>query len=249
MTISVIIITKNEEKNIGKCLKSVEWADEIIIVDSGSQDETLHICRQFTDKIYVTADWPGFGIQKNRALSFASCDWILSIDADEFISEQLRDEILSVINSAGKHTAYAIPRLSSYCGRLMHHGGWWPDYVVRLFLRESSKFSEDLVHERVITSGSTGRLKNHLRHVAFENLDEVIDTINRYSTAGAAMMKSKGKKSNLLSALAHGFWAFFQTYIIRAGFLDGREGFMLAVSNAEGTYYRYLKLMHLCERR
>lgn len=249
MTISVIVITKNEEKAIAKCLQSVTWANEIIVVDSGSTDDTLKICRQFTDLIYSTDDWPGFGIQKNRALSFASGEWILSLDADERVSDQLRDEILSVTDSPKNQTAYEIPRLSNYCGKSMRHSGWWPDYVLRLFLKEKACFSDDIVHERVIASGSTGRLKNHLIHEAFEDLEEVLDTMNRYSSAGALMMHARGARSSLLTAIFHSLWSFIHTFIVRAGFLDGREGFMLSVSNAEGTYYRYLKLMQLSKKK
>jgi glycosyltransferase involved in cell wall biosynthesis len=247
MSLSIIVITKNEEAAIGNCLSSIAWADEIIVVDSGSTDRTEMICRQYTDNFY-TNDWPGFGPQKNRALELATNEWVLSLDADEMISPELRLEIESVMNNPKLHSAFAIPRRSSYCGKFMHHGGWWPDYVTRLFRKDSARFSNDLIHERIIVTGSLGRLKHPIIHDAFRDIEEVVETINRYSSIGAKMMHEREKRGTLSKAIFHGFWSFFQTYVVRAGFLDGREGFMLAVSNAEGTYYRYLKLMLLEEK-
>ena len=247
-TLSVIVITKNEAESIGTCLKSVRWADEIIVVDSGSTDDTVAICRECTDKVFVT-DWPGFGAQKNRALDLATGEWVLSLDADEYITPELRDEIQAAINFPVGKVAFRMPRLSNYCGRPMRHSGWCPDYIIRLFLREQGRFSDDLVHERLVVNGPTGTFSNPIIHKAFENLEEVIQTMNSYSTAGARMMHKEKRKAGLLTALSHSFWSFIHTYIVRGGFLDGREGFMLAVSNAEGTYYRYLKLMLRKEKK
>jgi glycosyltransferase involved in cell wall biosynthesis len=244
VSLSVIVITKNEEASIDACLASVAWADEIVVVDSGSTDRTVDICRRYTGKIQV-ADWPGFGPQKNRALEAATGDWVLSLDADEQVSADLRREMEEAMANPGGPAAFALPRSSSYCGRPMRHGGWWPDYVTRLFRRGEARFSDDLVHERLVVQGPVGRLRHPLIHEAFSDLEEVIETMNRYSTAGARMMQNRGKRGSLLSAILHGFWSFFHTYVIRAGFLEGREGLMLSVSNAEGTYYRYLKLMLL----
>jgi len=247
MSLSVIIITKNEEASIGNCISSVAWADEIVVVDSGSTDGTENICRQYTDNFY-TNDWSGFGPQKNKALAMASKDWVLSLDADEMVSPELRREMEYLMTNPEAHAAFVIPRRSSYCGKFMHHSGWWPDYVTRLFRKGSARFSDDLIHERIIVDGSLGRLKHPIIHAAFEDMDEVLETMNRYSTIGAKMMYERGKRSTLSKAILHGLWSFFQTYVVRAGFLDGREGFMLALSNAEGTYYRYLKLMLLAEK-
>lgn len=247
MKLSVVVITKNEAHCIGDCLRSVAFADEVIVLDSGSSDGTVDICRGLGARVEIT-DWPGFGPQKNRALDFASGDWVLSLDADETVSEALRDEILMVMES-GEFEVYALPRLSTYLGRPMRHSGWWPDHVVRLFRRGSARFSPDLVHEKLIFTGPAGRLHAHLEHEAFTSLEEVIDKINRYSSAGAEMARQRGKDSSLGLAVVKGLVAFFRTYVIRAGFLDGREGFMLAVSNAEGTYYRQLKLVLLNDKR
>ena len=243
MSLSVIVITKNEAHAIGKCLESVSWADEIIVLDSGSTDGTAKICESLGAKVHVT-DWPGFGPQKNRALDLATGEWVLSLDADETVTAELKAEILEAV-SKGDADAYSFPRSSSYCGRFMRHGGWWPDRVTRLFRRGRARFSEDLVHERLVVDGRTAELAAPLTHIAFSDLEEVLQKVDRYSTAGAMMMAKRGKKASLGAAILHGFWSFFRTYFLKAGFLDGGEGFMLAVSNAEGAYYRYLKLMLL----
>jgi glycosyltransferase involved in cell wall biosynthesis len=243
-TISVIIITKNEGHDIRDCLNSVVWADEIIVLDSGSTDETVLIAKEYTDKVYVSGDWQGFGIQKNRVLAYASCDWVLSLDADERVSNELCMEIQHAIQSENV-SVYKIPRLSCYCGKFIRHSGWWPDYVARLFKRGNAAFSNDLVHEHLVYEGPASNLIEPLLHITYKDLDEVILKINHYSTSGAQNSYLKGKRGSLKLAIVHGVWAFVRTYIIRAGFLDGSEGFMLAVSNAEVTYYRYLKLFYL----
>jgi hypothetical protein len=245
--LSIIIITKNEAENIRACIGSVAWADEIVVVDSGSSDDTPDICRGLGAKVYEH-DWPGFGPQKNRALDYATGDWVLSLDADEQVSPELRAEIQSAVNE-GRTDAYEIPRLSSFCGRYIHHSGWRPDYVTRLFQRGAGRFSDDWVHERVIVTGSTGRLKQSILHESFRDAEELLAKINQYSSAGALMLHNKNRTATLKQAVAHALWAFLRSYILRAGFLDGREGFMLAVSTAEGTYYRYVKLMLLADKK
>jgi glycosyltransferase involved in cell wall biosynthesis len=245
--LSVIIITKNEFDQIRECLESVQWADEIVVLDSGSTDGTVNICREFTEKVFET-DWPGFGQQKNRALEKTTGDWVISIDADERVSPELRQEIEQAMSSQ-QYQGYKIPRSSYYCGRRIHHSGWCPDYIVRLFRRDSSRFTDSLVHEHVEVQGPVGRLRAPLIHYSFGNFEEVLDKVNRYSTYNAEMLMKAGKSSSVLKATSRGLWAFIKTYIFRAGFLDGRHGFMLAVSNAEGTYYKYVKLILLQETR
>jgi len=249
VNLSVIIITRDEADNIRACLESVAWADEIIVVDSGSQDDTVAISREFTPHVHVHNDWTGFGVQKNRALGYASKDWVLSLDADERVTPELRREIEAVLSNTNAAAAYRIPRLSSYCGRFMRHSGWYPDYVLRLFRRGSARFSDDLVHERLLVEGKMAQLESMLLHYAFDNPEEVLQKVNQYSSAGAQMMRQRGRQATLTGAVLRGLWSFVRTYFLRAGFLDGREGFMLAVSNAEGTYYRYLKLMLLNQEK
>lgn len=243
--ISVNIITKNEASRIEACLRSVAWADEIIVLDSGSTDDTVAICKKYTDKIWVT-DWPGFGQQKNRALEKATHKWVLSIDADEQVSSDLQREIKTIIQPDSPHAAYNIPRLSSYLGKTLRHGDWKNDYCLRLFQREKARFSDDVVHEKLqVLEGSVGKLKNPLYHETFTSLEQVLEKVNSYSTLGARAKYAKGKRASFLKAIGRGLWTFFRCYVLKCGFLDGKEGFMLAVSNAEGVYYRYLKMLYM----
>jgi glycosyltransferase involved in cell wall biosynthesis len=244
LKLSVIVITKDEEASIRRCLESVKWADEIVVLDSGSTDATVGICREFTSHVHQT-DWPGFGPQKNRALGFATGEWVLSLDADEWVTPALRAEIERAIRQPSDNFAFRMPRLSSFCGRFMRHSGWWPDHVVRLVSRGSARFSDDAVHERIVVDGKTGTLQEPLMHETFVDLEELLEKMNHYSTLSAQDMHSDGKRAGLPKAVARAAWAFVRTYLLRGGFLDGREGFMLAVATAEGTYYRYVKLLLL----
>jgi hypothetical protein len=239
-TLSVIIITKNEAAHIGGCLQSVAWADEIIVLDSGSVDNTVDICRTVTDKVYIT-DWQGFGIQKQRALDKATGDWVLSIDADEIVTPELKAEIQQAMQTSDSN-GFEIPRLSNYCGRQMRHGGWFPDYVLRLFRRECGHFTNAIVHERIVVNGTISKLNTPFLHDAFVDFEEVLHKVNNYSTLGAKLLYEKGVRSSLSKAIMKGLWTFIRTYFLKAAFLDGRQGLMLAISNAEGAYYKYVKL-------
>jgi glycosyltransferase involved in cell wall biosynthesis len=190
-------------------------------------------------------DWPGPGAQRNRAIDMATGDWILALDADEWVTPELKAEIQAIIQEPGGRVAFEMPRLSSYCGRYMRHSGWWPDRIARLFRRGSARFNTELIHDHIIVEGKVGRLSSHLMHEAFDDMEDVLGKVNRYSTDGALVMRDQERRSGLFTAVVHGLWSFIHTYIVRAGFLDGREGFILAVSNAEGTYYKYLKLMYM----
>jgi glycosyltransferase involved in cell wall biosynthesis len=245
--VSVIVITLNEADRLPATLQALQWAQEIIVVDAGSIDGTLAIAQQWATRVEHRA-WSGFGAQKNHALSLASLPWVLSIDADERVTPELAQEIQAFVNRDGDgYLAANLPRLSRYCGRDIHHSGWWPDPVCRVFKRGHARFSDDLVHEKIICTGPVWNFQGLLMHDSFQNLDQVLHKLNQYSREGALNLQRKGKKSGLGKAIGHGLWAFFRTYILQRGFLDGREGFILAVSNAEGTYYRYLKLMYLNE--
>jgi glycosyltransferase involved in cell wall biosynthesis len=244
---SVIIITKNEASHIGRCLESVLWADEIIVLDSGSEDNTVEICKRYTDSVFIT-DWPGFGIQKQRALDKAKGDWVLSIDADEIVTAELRMEIEKALQQE-QFNGYDIPRLSSYCGRQIRHGGWWPDYVLRLFRRNVGYFTESVVHERIVVQGEIGKLTSPLLHDAFVSLDEVLHKVNYYSSLGAEMLYQRGVRSSLSKAILKALWTFMRTYFFKLAIMDGQQGLMLSISNAEGTYYKYVKLLELQNRQ
>jgi glycosyltransferase involved in cell wall biosynthesis len=244
MSLSVILITKNEAHDLADCLASVAWADEIIVCDSGSTDATLEIAERFTDKIFST-DWPGFGVQKNRALAKASGDWVLSIDADERVTPELQAEIRAVLKSDRPAFAYSIPRQSLYCGQKIRFGDWRGDRVTRLFQRGKAKFSNSLVHEALQVEGRVATLSAPLIHHAFKDFHEVLAKIDQYSTLGAQLRHEAGKSGSFSQALTHALWTFVRGYFMRLGFLDGKAGLQLAISNAEGCYYRYLKLAQL----
>jgi len=231
---------------LADCLASLEGiAQQIVVVDTNSSDRTLEIAKSYGAAIAQPPDWPGFGPQKNRALDLATGEWVLSLDADERLTPALKSEIVTAIHHSAHVDCFAIPRLSWYCGRFIRHSGWNPDYVDRLFKRGSARFSDDLVHERLIPSGQVAKLENPMLHYSFMNYSQVLQKIDRYSTASAEQAFAKGKTSTPLKAVLHGAWSFFRTYFLRAGFLDGPQGFTLAMSNAQGTYYRYVKLWHL----
>jgi len=245
--LSAIIITRNEAANIAACLESVAFCSERIVVDCGSEDDTVGIAMAAGATV-LTHAWSGFGAQKNFALSQARGDWVLSIDADERVPETLAAEILTMIGLAVEN-GYEIARLSTFLGRPMRHSGWFPDYVLRLFRRDKARFTDDLVHERVICEGPVGRLAGVLHHHPVLRLEDAIARMDRYSTAGARMIAASRRRVSFASGITHGLWSFLRAYIMRLGFLDGREGFLLAVANAEGTYYRYMKAWLAGRRR
>jgi glycosyltransferase involved in cell wall biosynthesis len=256
--LSVILITKNERRNILGCLRSVAFADEWIVVDSSSTDDTREIAMRFGARVVKTDDWPGFGPQKNRALALARGRWVLSIDADERISEELAAEIVAAVHGGAAQLAgapgadaargpagYELSRLSSFCGQWMRHGDWYPDRVLRLFQRDAGRFSDDRVHERLLVQGRVDRLSGHVLHETMPSLDDAIEKMNRYSSGRALDQVRGGRRSSLAGALGHALWAFIRGYLLKRGFLDGRLGLVLALYVAEGTYHRHLKMWML----
>jgi glycosyltransferase involved in cell wall biosynthesis len=237
--LSAIVIARNEAANIADCLDTLAFCDERIVVDGGSTDDTIRLAEAKGARV-VTHRWQGFGPQKNFALMLAGGDWVLSIDADERVTPALAQQIRDAI-ATNRAIGYEFPRQSSFCGRRMRHSGWSPDYVLRLFRRGQARFSDDLVHERIICEGPIARLSQPLIHRPVLRLEDALSRMDRYSTAGADMLVESGRRVSFMTGIVHGLWTFIRTYILRAGFLDGREGFLLAVANAEGTYYRYMK--------
>ncbi|HTI18549.1 MAG TPA: glycosyltransferase family 2 protein [Trinickia sp.] len=241
-TLSLIVVAMNEAHDIRDCLESVRGlATEMIVFDSGSTDGTQDVCRQLGARVFET-DWPGDGPQKNRALDQATGDWVLCLDADERVSDELRHEIERLLDQGSPHAAFSTPRRSSFCGRFMKHSGWWPDRIQRLFRRGSARFTDVRTHTRLEIEGTVGRFNEPIIHISIRDLHEALDKANSYSTSGALTMAENGKRSSLGKALGKGLWAFLRTYVVRLGFLDGAEGLMLAINNAESTYYRYVKL-------
>jgi glycosyltransferase involved in cell wall biosynthesis len=244
-TLSVIIAAKNEAHNIVDCVRSASFADEIIVLDSGSTDRTVELAQQAGAKVIQT-DWPGYGPQQCRGIAMARSDWVLSLDADERIPQALQAEILEAIAS-DRADGFRLPRRSSLCGVFIHHGGWRPDYTLRLVKREKAGFTRHFLHAHMTVDGFRANLRESLIHYSYRDLDDVLEKLNRYASGNARDLHSKGVQGSLSKAIAHGLWAFVQTWILRASFLDGRHGFMLAVYNAESAYYKYLKLLALQE--
>jgi len=237
--LSAIVITRNEAANIGECLDSLAFCDERIVVDCGSTDGTAAIARE-RGALVEFHEWRGFGAQKNHALSLATGFWVLSIDADERVTPELAAAIREAV-AMGDADAWEFPRLSSFCRRQMRHSGWYPDYVLRLFRRGKARFDDVIVHERVICTGVVKRLRPPLIHHPVARLEDALSRMDRYSTASAEAIVARGRRVSFMTGIGHGLYSFLRTYFLRAGFLDGAEGFLLAVANAEGSYYRYMK--------
>jgi glycosyltransferase involved in cell wall biosynthesis len=245
-TLTVTIVAKNEAANIAECVASARFADEVLVLDSGSSDDTVALARAAGARVEVT-DWPGYGPQQNRALEMARGDWVFSLDADERISESLASEIRAAIAQAG-HDGYDVPRRSLFVTRFLRHSGWWPDRTRRLVLRGRGRFTTHEIHANLQIDGAVGRLRSPLVHYSYRDLASVLEKMNRYSSGSARDLYAQGRRGSLAGAIGHGLWAFVRTYLLRLGLLDGAEGFMVAVVNAETSYYKHLKLAEL-ERR
>jgi glycosyltransferase involved in cell wall biosynthesis len=238
--LSVAVITKNEAHRIERCLRSVAFADQVVVLDSGSTDDTVAVARRLGAEVRVTPDWPGFGVQKNRALGICRHPWVLSIDADEEVSAELRESVRAVVNGLDERSAngYWIKRTSRFCGQTIRFGLWRNDRVLRLFRREGGRFSDDLVHERVICTDPIGQLAGTLYHDSVDSIEDAREKTYRYARAGAIQLRARGK-GGLVSACTHAVWSFVRGYLLRLGFLDGRNGLILACLTAQGTYWRY----------
>ena len=245
--LSIVIVAKNESKNIYECVRSAAFADEILVVDSGSTDETISLAKSAGARI-IKKKWIGYGPQQNIAINASKGDWIFSLDADERISAKLANEIIQAINEDTFYV-YNVPRKSLFVSKFMDYSGWRPDYTKRLFKKGFAKFTEHEVHAHLSTKYKIGKLENPIIHFSYRDLESVINKMNLYSTGGARDNLKSGKKGSLRKAILHGLWAFFRTYFIRVGFLDGKEGVMLAIANAEVTYYRYLKLYYISQKK
>lgn len=242
-TLSVCIVAKNEAVNIRDCVASARFADEVLVLDSGSTDGTVELARAAGARVVVT-DWPGYGPQQNRAIEMAEGDWVFLLDADERITPELGAEIRAAITT-GSYDGYDVPRRSLFVTRFLHHSGWWPDRVRRLVRKGHGRFTVHEIHANLQIKGRVGHLRAPLIHYSYRDLASVLEKMNRYSSGSARDLYAQGRRASFGGAIAHGLWAFFRTYILRLGLLDGREGFMVAVVNAETSYYKHLKLAEL----
>jgi glycosyltransferase involved in cell wall biosynthesis len=243
--LSVAIITKNEEVNLPSCLQSIIFANQIVIVDSGSADATLKIAADFGCEIYNEA-WQGFGPQKQLAIDKCHESWILVLDADERIPSETRDEIMHIVSApANDFCGYSFPRRNYFQSRWIKHAGWWPDRVTRLFRKDAGKMSLATVHEAVEVKGPVGELDVPIDHYTESDIGKVIQKIDKYSTLGAKEAFNEGRKSSILSASLRAFFTFIQDYFLRLGFLDGNPGLTLAVTDSVNKFFKYAKLCEL----
>jgi glycosyltransferase involved in cell wall biosynthesis len=241
LSLSIVIIALNEEANLARTLASVAWADEIIVVDCGSTDRTREVAESFQAKFY-TEPWKGFAAQKNSALAKASGDWVLSLDADEEVEPALADEIRAVLAANPSVAGFWIPRKNFFLGRWIKHGSFYPDPKLRLFRRGAGHFERRLVHEDISLDGTSARLQHHLLHHAYPTLEDYIEHMNRYSSLGAQMAVEKRPRGfSFVDIVVRPKLTFFYNYVLRLGFLDGREGLLLHLYHAEYVSWKYAK--------
>lgn len=243
-TLSAVIICRDEEQAIEECLRSVRWMDEIIVVDSGSRDRTLEICRAYTERVYQES-WRGFGAQKAFALSQATGDWVFSIDADERITDRLRASVEAAVHREARFAAYRCARRNFFLGRWMRHGGWYPDRQVRLLRRDRCRFDERPVHETVITDGPVGDLEGDLLHYTYDNLGEYIERQHRYATLGAEILHRAGRRARVWALPSKPVVKFLEVYLYKQGFRDGVEGLVAALLASFASLIRFAKLWEM----
>jgi glycosyltransferase involved in cell wall biosynthesis len=247
--ISVCIITFNEEENIRDCLESVKWVEEIIVVDSLSKDRTVEVCREYTDKVFQR-EWQGHVKQKNSALTYATKEWVLCLDADERVSPELKEEIeRQLTRDAGSFDGYSFPRRSYYLGRWITHGGWYPDYKLRLFKKSQGRWGGQDPHDKVILKGTSTRLKGEILHLVYKSLSHQLKTVDNFSAITAKVLEQEGERFSLLKLLFRSPFRFIEMYFIKQGFRDGFPGFIIAVTSSFYVFLKYAKLWELQRKK
>jgi glycosyltransferase involved in cell wall biosynthesis len=241
--LSVFIIALNQEANIGACLASASFADEIVVVDTGSTDRTVEVARTYTDRV-VIAPWQGFGRTKNFALDQARGDWVFSLDTDERVPPALRDEILAVVASDGPMNGYRVPRKNYFGGRWIRHLGWYPDYTLRLFRRGQGRFRDREVHEEVVVAGPVGVLKTPLEHYSYRSVSDYVTRMDRYARLASRELAKGGRRPYPGELFFRPFFTFLHLFFIKRGFLEGATGYDLAVLM---SMYKFLKYYYLRE--
>lgn len=244
-TISVAMIVKNEAQDLAQCLETVkDWVNEIVILDSGSTDDTKAIALRYGAKFYENTDWPGFGKQRQLAQQYVTGDYVLWLDADERVTPALRDAILSAVKNDRENTVYQLPRVSEVFGRAIRHSGWYPDYVVRLYRTSYAQYGDELVHETVHYPADTKveKLRGDLEHFTYKSIHHYLVKSAGYAKAWADQRQAQGKKATLWQGVSHAVGCFVKMYLLKAGFLDGKQGFLLAVLSAHSTFVKYADL-------
>ena len=244
-TLSVALIVKNESQDLAQCLETVkDWVDEIVILDSGSSDNTKEIALSYGAKFYENTDWQGFGKQRQLAQQYVTGDYVLWLDADEQVTQELRQAIQQAVSSDKKNAVYQIGRLSEVFGKQIRHSGWYPDYVVRLYRTEFAQYGDELVHEKVHypKDAQVIKLKGDLLHFTYKDIHHYLVKSASYAKAWAEQKARAGKKATLFQGVTHGIGCFVKMYLLKAGFLDGKQGFLLAVLSAHSVFVKYADL-------
>jgi len=240
--ISACVTAGNEERNIARCLESLRWCDEIVVVDSFSRDGTVEICRRYTDRV-VQHEWLGYIGQKNHAIGLASHSWVLVLDADEEVSPGLRDEILAALEADGNdYGGYLFPRQVHYLGRWIRHGEWYPDVKLRLFRRELGRAEGREPHDHIVVRGRIRRLEHPIHHYTYDDLRDHVETMNRFSSITAREQFREGRRFHWTDILFRPLWRFLKAYVFKRGFLDGRRGLLIASISAFGVMVKFAKL-------
>ncbi len=247
MKLAAMVITRNEEKHILSCLESLHFADEIVVLDSGSTDKTVEFARRYTDRVYQV-EWRGYSGTKQIALEKTGAEWVLWVDADEKISPELAREIKDVLEKDEPHNAYRMPRKAYFLNRWIRHGGWYPGYVVRLFRKGLASFSSNHVHEQLEVNGRTGTLKGAIEHDTDDSIAHYFDKFNTYTTLASMELAERGKKYSFPGLLIRPLHMFSKMYIFRQGFRDGMEGLLLALFSTCYVFTKYAKLWELSRK-
>jgi len=245
MSLSVAIVAKDEAGRLARCLPSVSFADEILVVDSGSKDDSVEVVRSFGCR-FLQQSWLGYARQKQFAVDNCSNDWVLILDADEVVPRETAEKIVKITGfQVQEFAAYSFLRKNFFHKRWIRHCGWWPQRVVRLVDRRQGRFSDHLVHEKWISSGAVNKLDLPLEHYSFRNYSDLINKMEEYSTLAAKEMMQKGKRAGWWTPISHGLWMFIRTYFFKMGILEGFDGFFISLLNAEGSFMKYAKLREM----
>jgi glycosyltransferase involved in cell wall biosynthesis len=245
--VSVVIVTRNEEKNIGNALDSIKDFEDIVVVDSFSEDRTMEICKRYTQRVYQH-EWQGFAKQKQMAMDYAEKQWVLILDADEQVTPELKSEIVEKIKN-GSVGGFYMPRKNFFLGRWIRHGGWWPDYTLRLFRKDISHLQQREVHEKVVVNGSLGYLKKPLEHYTYDTISDFIRKMENYSTLSVKELSDKGDTASIISILMNPVFTFIKMFFLRQGFRDGIHGFILAILYSFYTFLKYAKVWEKKKKR
>jgi glycosyltransferase involved in cell wall biosynthesis len=243
-SLSVTVITYNEAENIGPCLESASWADEIVVLDSGSTDGTVEMARQFTDRV-LSVSWQGFGKTKNQAIAAARMPWIYMLDADERITPPLRREIQTILQADGPADGYRVPRRNHFCGRFIKYLGWYPDYSIRLFRKAKGRFNEREVHESVEIDGQVSTVQHPMLHYTYKSISDFVLRMDRYSTLAAQELLKLGKQPLCGELVWRPFLTFLKLFVLQRGFLEGRDGYTLAFLYSTYNFLKYYKFREL----